>query len=308
MSSGGDEPPWSLQAGIDAQAWPPAAREATDALRQGMLVRSPPLVYAADPAHPIHAATKAWAPSPVAASGVVNVLSEARRPPYGLTQTCDLVEEGTPKRPWIHLAPVYELTANRGERRMVEQGRGFDYLVHVTGLAARGGALWVADLRLLVPAEKGWLVGREVRPGFSDEEGYDRLAAQLARRFSRPAYATVVVEQVLKPLSRLVKAIIERYEGKDQIADIGIALGRSPLDPVNAELVFLLDGPLPPGLREQIIEWWQPTGAAARAAGLELLAPRFVSLDELSAREYRALDLLDAASMSPEPEPPFGEA
>jgi hypothetical protein len=40
----------------------------------------------------------------------------------------------------------------------------------------------------------------------------------------------------------------------------------------------------------------------ARAEGLEILAPRLVSLDDLSAREYRALYLLDASSLSPEPE------
>jgi hypothetical protein len=43
----------------------------------------------------------------------------------------------------------------------------------------------------------------------------------------------------------------------------------------------------------------------ARTDGLELLAPRFVSLDQLSAREYRALDVRDASSLSPEPEQPL---
>lgn len=96
--------------------------------------------------------------------------------------------------------------------------------------------------------------------------------------------------------------IIERYEGQDPIVEVGLALGRSRLDPVNAEIVFMLDGELTPQLRAQIVEWWQPLSEAAHVDGLELLAPRFVSLDELTAREYRALDLLDAASLSPDTE------
>lgn len=307
MTSGGDGPPaWSLQTGIDPEAWPEAARKAALALRQGSLVVSPPFVYAASAEQPIHAVTQAWASSPSARSGVVNVITDDRRPPWGLivTQTCDLVEEGKPKRPWVQIAPVYELYASAGDCRRIQQGRGFDYLVPLTALEASDGALWVADLRLLVPVEKGWLVGRETRDAFDSEDGYVRLAQQLARRFSRPAFATVVVERILRPAHDLFANIVERYEGDDPIAEVALALGRSPLEPVNVEVVFMLDGELPPELRTQIVDWWQPVAEQARADGLEALAPRFVSLDDLSAREYRSLYPLDASSLSPDPEEP----
>jgi hypothetical protein len=310
VSDGGDEAPaWSLQTGIEPQSWPEAARDATAGLRQGILVATPPFTYAASAEHPIHAVTRAWAASPRAESGVVNVVSPEGRPPYGLivTQTCDLVEEGRPKRPWVQIAPVYTLFANSGDRSRIEQGRGFDYLVPITALTPPDGALWVADLRLLVPAEKGWLVGRETLSAFNEEAEYDRLAQQLSRRFARTAYATVVGDHVLRPAHELLSDVIERYEGEDPIVEVGLALGRSRLEPVNAQLVFMLDGELSPELRAQIIERWQPLAEVARADGLELLAPRFVTLDELTAREYRALDILDAASLSPEPEhPPDG--
>jgi len=265
----------------------------------------PPLAYAASAKHPIHAITRAWAESASAQSGVVNLVSTERRPPYGLivTQTCDLVEEGRPKRPWVLIAPVHQLFANRGDRTRIRQGRGFDYLVPVTALASPDGALWVGDLRLLVATEKGWLVGRETIAAFADEAGYGRLAQQLSRQFARPAYATVVVERVLRPTAKLFNSIIERYEGRDPIVEVGLALGRSRLEPVNAELVFMLDGELSPDLRAEIVEWWKPLSEAARAEGLELLMPRFVSLDELTARE---LDVLNASSLSPEPEQPPG--
>ena len=294
MTGGGDEAPsWSLHVGIEPQAWPESARDATKGLRQGTLVKSPPFTYAANAEHPIHVITRAWASSPSASSGVVNVVSPAGRPPVRADRHSDLrlVEEGKPKRPWIQIAPVYLLPAKRGDRTRIVQGRGFDYLVPITALAPPDGALWVGDLRLLVVAEKGWLVGREVMPAFADEAGYDRLAQQLSRQFARTAYATVIVERVLRPAHQLFADIIERYEGEDPIVEVGLALGRSRLDPVNAELVFMLDGQLPADLRAQIVGWWQPLSEAARADGLELLAPRFVTLDDLSAREYRELEL-----------------
>ena len=307
MTGGGDEAPaWSLQTGIDAQAWPKAARDATASLRQGTLVASPPFVYAARADVAVHAITRAWASSPSAAGGVVNVTASDKRAPWGLivTQTCDLVEEGKPKRPWVQIAPVYELYANAGDRARILQGRGFDYLVPITTLKPSEGALWVADLRLLVPVEKGWLVERAVRDGFDDQAGFDRLAAQLGRLFSRTAHATVVGKRILGPAYELLHDIAERYEGRDPIAEVGLALGRARHDPVNAQLVFMLDGELTAELRSQIIDWWQPVAEKAGADGLEVLAPRFVSLDELSAREYRSLDLLDASSLSPDDEEP----
>ena len=144
MSNGGDEAPaWSLQAGIEPQSWPEAARAATADLRQGTLVPSPPFTYAASAEYPIHATTRAWAASSKADTGVVNVVSADGRPPYGLivTQTCDLVEEGKPKRPWVHIAPVYVLSANAGDLTRIQQGRGFDSLVPITGLEPPDGAL-----------------------------------------------------------------------------------------------------------------------------------------------------------------------
>ena len=309
MTGGGEAAPaWSLQTGIDAELWPEEARGATSGLRQGTLVASPPLAYAASADYPIHAITRRWASSSRASTGVVNVVSAEGRAPWGLivTQTCDLVEEGKPKRPWVHISPVYELYAPAGDRTRILQARGFDYLVPVTALEPAAGALWVADLRLLVPVEKGWLAGRESREAFSEEAEYERLARQLAHRFARPAFATIVVDRIQRPAHKLFADIIERYEGKDPIAEVGLALGRSPLEPVNAQLVFLLDGELTPELHAQIFDWWQPVAEQARADGLEVLAPRFVSLDELSAREYRSLYLLDASSLSPEPEDPPG--
>ena len=292
---------WSLDEGIKPREWPEEVRKATEGLRQGLLVEGPPFVYAANPAHPIHEVSTAWAASAKAESGVVNVLAEGRRPPYGIiaTQTCDLVEEGKPKRPWIQIAPVYEFRGDKGQRKTIERGIGLTYLCHVTGLTASADSIWVADLRLLIPAEKGWLVGREFLAGFDDETGFDLFGERLAARFGRHAIATVINDHLLGPTLQLLREIVVEYEGADGIEEVGMALGRSRLDPTNAQLVFLLEHELPEGLRARIIDWWNPVAETLRSAGLETLMPRFTTLDELSAREYLSLEILNAALLSP---------
>ena len=82
-----DEPAFSLQAGIVAGRFGDPVRTATAELRQGTLVAEPPLLYAADPEHPIYAATYAWASTDRAASGAVNISNPGRRPPWGVIVT-----------------------------------------------------------------------------------------------------------------------------------------------------------------------------------------------------------------------------
>ena len=194
---------------------------------------------------------------------------------------------------------MYVFGGDKGQRKQIELGRGFHYLCHVPVLEPDEYGIWVADLRLLVPVEKGWLVERNAFAAFSDEAGFDRLTELLAACFSRRAFATVIVNHVLGPTLELLKQIAVDLEGNDPIVEVGLATGRSRVEPTNAQVVFMLDGELPPELRGRILDWWETTSEVARAAGLETLVPRFVSVDDLTAREYRALDLLDAEAFSP---------
>lgn len=301
MSDAASGPPWSLDAGLDPEEWPTAAHAAVGGLRQGTLIDDPPFVYAAAASHPIHPTTRAWAQSPASTTGVVHVVNPERRPPHGLivTQTCDLVEEGRPKRPWVHIAPVYKFDGPPDQARMVLRERGLAYLVPVDLLGATEEELWVADLRLLIAVEKGWLVGRRARDGFTTEVGFDRLRRHLENAFARNAYATVVVEQVLKPLTTLLARITRETRGEDPIVEVGLRLGRSRLDPTNAQVVFLLENPIADSLRELVIDWWTEQRDTAHRQGLELLQPKFVLLDRFPASEYRQLDLVDISEFSP---------
>ncbi len=304
MSRSAHDDDWSLQAGIDSAAWPEAVRAATRDIRQGVLIERPPLVYAANAEYPVHEITRRWAASSRASSGAVNITAVDKRPPYGLvvTQTCDLVEEGRPKRPWLQVAPVYFQRLSRGDKRRILQGRAFDYLCPVTSLDTIEEGLWVADLRILIAIEKGVLVDLEAFPAFAEQTEYDRLSNQLSRRFSRPAYPRRINDYLIRPVQSMLLELAERYVGADPISDVGLALGRSRLDPDNAQVVFLLHGPIENELRTFLVDWWAPVAAHAENAGLTVLPPWFVNETDLSAKEYRRLDWLNADSLSPEDE------
>jgi hypothetical protein len=145
-----------IDAGLPSE-WPPGTWEALQAFRQGDLIKEPPLLYFADPARPTWEMTKRYAPTsrgpePIEAQGAI-------RPKYGLitSQTCDIAEDESPqrpKKPWVQIAPVFDasehITGNR-QREWVMGGR-FVYLIHLPALP---NGLWVADLRIEVPVEKG---------------------------------------------------------------------------------------------------------------------------------------------------------
>jgi hypothetical protein len=228
-------------------------------------------------------------------------VNATRRPEWGVivTQTCDLVEEGAkPKRPWMHVAPVYRLSRDRGDRRLIERERGFDYLCPVPGLDSDDDPLWVADLPLLIAVEKGWLVDAATADGFPDIVSRDRLAQLLARLFSRPAYPTWLSQKLIRSLAVLLEEITKAYVGDDPIAEVGLALGRSRDDPATAQVVFMLDGDCDVALEERIPAWGQERAQDA-PEGINVLHPRIVSLDALTAREFRALDLVDISGYSP---------
>jgi hypothetical protein len=67
------------------------------------------------------------------------------------------------------------------------------YLAH---LLAFDGGFWVADLRLEVPVEKGWLAGQQRKPGYLDEIGAEKFGQRLVRIRERPAVRLAVLAGV----------------------------------------------------------------------------------------------------------------
>lgn len=182
-----------INRGLPAR-WPDSVLDATQRFRQGHLVESPPFFYWGAAAHAV------WELTATAGnSGDEEIIElDARdRAAYGLitTQTCD-INEAKPKHPWIHVAPVEQM-GEADLAAMVRQHR-VSYLVPLTPPALDG--LWVADLRLEVPVEKGWLVGRRPVEAYATEAEYELLAQRLSWKRERPALADALVAGVYQPL------------------------------------------------------------------------------------------------------------
>lgn len=270
--------------------------------RYGRAVESPPLFYYASAEQPVHSITSDWAEASGHSAGVVDLHPPDLRPPYGVvaTQTCDLVEEGSPKKPWVHLVPAYVYRCSEGLARRIKDGRGPAHFCWASGLGDVDSGVWVVDLRLLLPIEKGWFVGRELIDGFADEEGRSDFAARVGSRFSRTAYASSLVAEVLKPLDTVLGELSERFGGNDGVEKVGLELGRDRLDPQNVRIVFIGDQPLRNEVRAHLTDWWTQTFGGRGPGGLQVLAPEFTDYDQVTARRYAALDFHDISAFSPD--------
>src|SRR5690349_125769 len=87
-------------------------------------------------------------------------------------------------RPWVQLAPVYEVTDWKKKKL---QRRSPLYWLVVPDLA--GDNAWVADLRVEIPVEKAWLAQQERIEGFEDEAGKRKVGERLSLVRGRPAFS-----------------------------------------------------------------------------------------------------------------------
>lgn len=102
-----------IDGGNDPSSWPPTVVGQLAQFRQGSLISRPPFAYHASSTNPL------WKASRLAAGDEDPVLVELDlpdRPPYGIitTQSCDIDEEGKNRKPWVQIAPVYELPPTDG--------------------------------------------------------------------------------------------------------------------------------------------------------------------------------------------------
>jgi hypothetical protein len=193
--------------GGNTEPWPRQVREAAARFKQGDVIERPPFFYGAVPLYPIWQLTRTA--EPLDAEPELLELAPSDAPPFGIitTQTCDLDEQAdVPKQPWFQVAPVYitdDLSSDI--KRSVERFM-VGHFVRLTGPNFRE-QFWAADLRILLPLEKGCLVGREPIEAFADEDGYNRFAHHLARRFGRPALAINLQRTIIAPLRRRLQKL-----------------------------------------------------------------------------------------------------
>ncbi|MHB8620224.1 MAG: hypothetical protein ACYDAG_11765 [Chloroflexota bacterium] len=211
------------------------------------------------------------------------------RPAWGVitTQSCDIDEEGRNRKPWVQVAPVYELASD--DPRLGKM-RHWDvsYFAPVPQL----GPNWVADLRIEIPVEKGWLAEQDPRPAFGDDDGYRAFAEFCGRQRYRVAFATVIHDRVLAGL----KSLLEQFhkDAPDAYADFRATLlhlfldlaGGDTLAPSALQLVFVYEAELPSGAKDRLDDWWQAQ-LAADGLPVAVLAPRYLQLGDVRFAESR---------------------
>jgi hypothetical protein len=301
-----------LDLGIpDRGEWPPEVLERVAAFRQGDLVANLPLFYWADPALPVFARTHDYGGSP---PGIVE-MQDGWYFEYGMvtTQSCDLADEGDgkPRFAWAQACPVYNAEAphptdpskrvlDGGVRKLIRDGRDQQRMV-VPGL---GDGLWVADFRLEVPVERGWLAAQPRIVVFPDDSHRWEVGRRLAWLRARPAFDTRFVNSVQQPLVRALRALAKtdraRYElMHGEIAEVGV-LSASHAEMTDVAITVLHDS-LSAETKQWWLEQWEIWKELANTEGLNLLPLEFADLAVLRASEYRRMTRLPLAHISDEP-------
>lgn len=279
--------------------WPQVVLDAVRQFRQGDVVDQPPFFYFRSDEHAL------WnlqlEPEEEARDGSIVELEPSDGPPYGLitTQTCDLYEEGSrPRQPWFAVAPVYDYTSKLKDGQLEQIRRG--EVGHLVLLSADwlGAGAWVADLRIEVPLEKGWLVGREPRRGFASLPESKTLAGRLATRRGRPALSAALTEQIVMPLRTWLRDKGRRY--RDEVESLRLLAADDPALSVVGGLVIVVAGD---GLSEEAKAAWKvfEDGLldAAATLGVTALPFRYGTYDDFTGRDIEASVRLDFDFLSP---------
>lgn len=288
-----------------ANPWPPEVVSGLSGLTQGTVVTRPPFFYWGTPSASLYALTERpiTDDDPVPADGEIVEILEEDRPPYGIitTQTCDIQDGARPKKPWVQLAPVYRASEDLPLTRL-QAGRYTTYLFWIPEIPEEG--TWIADLRLQLPVEKGWLVTRADTSfdGFSNDAQRIAFAERLATNCQRPAVADRVMDHIVKPLQkaldRLGRDSGERERVLDPVEEFAFRFEGDRIAPETVQLVGLSHEPVEEDIQRWYQEWWA-AHVAESTVGDVVLPPVFERFDELSATDYRRLMVLDWGHLSP---------
>lgn len=278
--------------------WPEPVLAAIRLFRQGDVVVNPPFFYFRDADYPV------WEVEvdghDEAPEDLVFELDPADAPRFGLitTQTCDLVEEGAPRHPWFSVAPVYDFTAKLkpGQADQLRNGE-FQLLVLLTANWLPAGT-WVADLRIEMPVEKGWLVGLERRSGFSTLTELKDLATRLATHRNRPALSADLNERLVGPLRVWLRNGGRRH--RDNVESLRLLVpGDATVARVGKVIVVLKNAPLSTADAKAWFDFETALIDQGAKNDVAVQPFRYGTYDELTGRETETSVRLDFDYLSP---------
>jgi len=280
------------------QPWPEAVAGKLAAYRQGSLVVSPPFAYHASTLHPIWAASRLIQPGPNPLELIE--LDPDNRPPFGIvtTQSCDIDEEGRNKKPWVQVAPVYEIPADDPNLGNVRAWKTH-HLAPVIGL----GPTWVADLRIELPIEKSWLVLQPPRDGFTTAEEFQKFGDHCGRYRSRQGVGTSIYDLLLTPLEDHLRSLRSSHPQlsaafTDDVEHLYLAIAGDHLAPRAVQLIFVSPAPLAAELIAQLDTWWESAFGGIQTTPFSVLSNRYLSFDEIRFTELRTWVEQDLARLN----------
>lgn len=295
--------------------WPEGVLEHLGSFRQGDVVEGFPMSYLGNPDVPVHAQTAAYRGE---GPGTIEFEEEF---PYGMitTQTCDIIEEDSkqPSRPWVQMVPVYDGEHKHDSttgstkrpsyipsniRRFIKEGRGPQYLLHLQDFPREG--FWVADMRLSISVDKGWLLDRDPIKVFGSEKSRRIVGSRLAMLADRPAFDGKFERAVRRPLAKELASLENTPLGQDiyqQVAEFRIRADNN-INMKRVEIWVFSDSPLSDNVRKWFDEQSDQWRRRAGEEDLVLLPTQYSQLDEVSAKEYRLLTIM---SLLDTPNPPW---
>lgn len=267
--------------------WPPEVVEAAAEVQQGDLISTPPLGYAASLRYPIWSLTRQEAEVGADSDPVHLSLHPDDGPEWGIvvSQTCDVSEEGAAMQPWVEICPVYEVDAAETPP---------EYMHLLNGMQAAEGRIWVADLRLTVPIEKGLLVGRARGDPFAgSEEARIDFGVKLGWRRARAALSAgvhVAIRETLKKRRANNKNAARAV--RTCVYKLMLQVQESRLKPraVRLHVVYQVSGDCTDErMREWFERWWEKANEAAKEEGIELLPTVFHDRTSMDVKLYDGL-------------------
>lgn len=283
--------------------WPQEISAAAENFHQGHLIEDVRLLYMGSPNVPATSFTARNAASDGSNNLKPLILPKSLSYEYCVitSATCDVAEAGDHKNPFFQVSPVFNISENLrpGQENLVKQGRFADF-VYLTQQPRSG--VWVVDLRVSIPIEKGALVGREPIQGFATEDDRIAFAVRLARRVSRAALDGAVHDNVVASLSNWIarqeKDVLKRGSGAfTDVERVALNVDGDRLKPQSVQVIVFEETNLDREDKAVWRGWWKESKGQLRNAGILLKPMHFTSLAKMSARDYERLVPLSIPSL-----------
>jgi len=204
------------------------------------------------------------------------------------SQTCDIAGVGPGARaPFIQVAPVFRF-ASTTERNTLDMVRKWSikYLAPLTAPPDDGA--WAVDLRLIMPASKGMLLGKTPRHGFSNQLDSLLFSEALGLRFRRPA----VHDQISYDLPNSLNDYIKTTRRSDpewwhKVEQVRLLVTGDRLRPTDIRLIVLSDIPLTAAEKQVWRGWMKTCKKIVRSIDVDVRPIHFDTLDKMPARLYK---------------------